>query len=151
MNADEIYNDIESFNKDVSNWAYRVRSAMKGNIAAKSSKGSDGSKDRVKLLPSLRTNIRKDFGEIESVSYHFARHGVFWQKGVGKGHVMAGGKVVRGLKNGKVIKPLSGSVTRQPQDWFNSTLNREVPKLADIIADHKGDEAALNIAGIKMD
>jgi len=144
MSAETIYKGIQEFNKDVSQWAYKIASQLRGNAAAKSQKGKG------ELAAKLRTNIRYDLGEVESIGYQFPRHGVFFQKGVGKGHVMAGGRVVRGIKHGKIIKPIDGTINRQPQDWFNGVLDTQVPQLADIVANHKADEAALNATGMKI-
>jgi len=45
---------------------------------------------------------------------------------------MQNGRVVRGIKSNKTIRLLDGPVNRKPQDWFNSTIEQEVPKLADM-------------------
>ncbi|TLX73682.1 hypothetical protein E9993_14590 [Labilibacter sediminis] len=144
MDVDKIIADTESYNKDVSQWVYRVRSILKRDIQGSATSGNGV------LAASLRSNIHKDMGEVDYVGYKFPRHGVFFHKGVGRGHVMSAGKVVRGVKNNKVIKPLDGPINRQSQDWFNSTLEKQIPKLADIVADHKADEAAVNAAGMKI-
>lgn len=135
MSAEVIYRGIQAFNKDVSAWAYQLRQKLKTSA---SSMAGSGKGDLAKLL---KTNIRKTDGEIESISYGFPRHGVFFQKGVGRGHVMQGGKVIRGMYSKKVIKLLPGTVNRQPKDWFNQHFDDGVPKLADIVANHKADEA----------
>jgi hypothetical protein len=143
MNGDVIYQGIEAFNKDVQAWAYKVRSTLKSNIQSSAGKGKG------ELSRSLKSNLRKDHGEIDSISYKFPRHGVFFQKGVGRGHIMQGGKVVRGVKSKKVVRFLDGPVKRSPQDWFNRTLENELPKLADIVANHKANEAVVRTAGMK--
>jgi hypothetical protein len=144
QSVDSIIISIDEFNKDVSSWAYRNRSLLKSQARAMSTNGNGT------LSSSIRTSTRKQMGEIDSISYKFPRHGVFFQKGVGRGHVMSGNRVVRGIKNGKVIQFTDGPVNRQPKNWFNATLETEIPKLADIVADHKADEAAVNAAGMRI-
>ncbi len=156
QSADSILASIEEYNKDIKKWAYQVRGKLATNIRNSTTEGNGV------LAAKVRSKLHKDLGEIDSVSYQFPRHGVFFQKGVGRGHVMSGGMVVRGLKDGKTIrylakdhgkvsKPLNPNhVTRTPQDWFNSTLDNELPKLADIVADHKADEAVVNANGMKI-
>lgn len=144
QDIDKIIADTEAFNKEVAQWTYRVRSILKRDIKSKATQGNGV------LANFLRSSIRKDMGEVDSISYKFPRHGVFFHKGVGRGHVMSGGKVIRGIKNNKVITPLDGPINRTPKDWFNSTLEEQVPILADLVADHKADEAAVNAAGMKI-
>ncbi len=136
-----LMQEISEYNADVSQLAYRIRAKLKSNL-------SRAVKGEGTLVKNLRTRLHKDYGEIDLISYHFPRHGVFYQKGVGRGNVMKNGRVVRGVKEGKTIRLLPGNVTRTPHDWFDSTLKNETPKLADIVADHKADEAAINVLGI---
>jgi len=155
MSEEKILQDIEAFNKDVSKWAYKVRGRLKRNLA-------QFQNGRGAMRRFLKTSLRKDQGEIDSISYKFPRHGVFAQKGVGRGHVMQNGKVVRGVKDdtvirfsskkhGKVGYPFAPATkSRQPEDWFNAEMDQQVPLLADIVADHKADEAAVNAGGMRI-
>jgi hypothetical protein len=133
--------DLDKYNKEVRDWAFRVGSGLKGNIMAFNGKGTG------QLAQMLQTRTRKSFNEVDLISYHFPRHGVFVQKGVGRGYVMQGGTVVRGIRHDKVVKPLQGPVNRRPEDWFNGTMEREVPVLADIIANHMADKASVAAMG----
>ncbi len=144
MDVDKLIASIEAYNKDIKKWTYRVRGKLARNVRSKASDGNGV------LASRIRSSMHKDFGEIDSVSYKFPRHGVFYQKGVGRGHVMSGNRVIRGFKDGKVIRPLEGQVNRQSQDWFNATLDNEIPILADIVADHKADEAVVNANGMRI-
>lgn len=137
-----IIEEINDFNEDVSQWAYNTREKLKANL-------NKATKGKGTLKKGLRTKLRKNFSEIETITYRFPRHGVFYQKGVGRGHVMENGNVVRGIKENKVIRLISGKVNREPRDWFNSTLEKETPKLADTVADHKADQATIAIFKIK--
>ena len=63
--------------------------------------------------------IDKNTGIIDSIGFSFERHGIFVEKGVGKG---------RGINSGKT----------NPMPWFNPIMDEEVPLLAD--------ELGLNVA-----
>jgi hypothetical protein len=115
------------------------------------------------LARALRFRIRKDaLGVLERVSFSFPRHGVFFQKGVGRGYVMEGGKVVRGRKPSKQESlyakaknrdlyrvVTTGDIKRHPADWFNGTLDPTIPKLADIVSKYLAD-ATVNATRMKI-
>lgn len=62
----------------------------------------------------VRTSTKKDFGTgcIRSVGVKIDKHGVFFEKGVGRG---------RGIGSGK----------ETPNPWFNPVMEKMAPKLAD--------------------
>jgi hypothetical protein len=142
MSAEIVYRGIDEYNKAVKSWASKVQNMLKGNI--KASKGIG------ELKRSLKHKTFSTSGEIDAISYRFPRHGIFYQKGVGRGHIMQGGTVVRGLKSSKVVRMIDGNVNREPVDWFNKTMDNQVPKLADIVATHKADEAVVKSFGMKI-
>lgn len=142
----------EQFNQNVSGWTSKVRNKVKYRIRRLSKKGKGD------LVRSLRSKQRKDYGEIDRISFQFDRHGVFLHKGVGNGYVMKGGRVVRGYKP-KVLRrrknnelppvETSGPLRRQPKEWFNPTLDKNIPELADMIADMRADQA-VNATSMKI-
>ncbi len=70
-----------------------------------------------RLKSSIRVrNFKHDRVEIDGVSITFARQGVFVAKGAGPG-------------------------TRQPKDWINPVLDKEVPELADKLGELGADLA----------
>lgn len=142
--ADSIYKNIADFNRDIKRWGGKVRRKLRGNVRSLSNEGTGA------LAKSIRASFKKPGGEIEMISYKFPRHGVFFAKGVGRGHVMQGGRVVRGVKSGKTVKLIGGEVNRQPKDWFNSTLEDNIGDLADTVADHKADKAAVEASRMKI-
>lgn len=101
-----------------------------------------------KLKDKLNAKIYKNYGLAEGVGIKIERHGVFVQKGVGRGYIMQGGQVMRGYTTGKMVKLYAknknrglkekvvtqGGMNRKPVDWFNAILNMHVPELADKIA-----------------
>lgn len=130
----------EKLNKEVRQWSNKTLDFLRYNVYGGKGKGD--------LLTQLKQKVGYDFGEVSYVGYIFPRHGVFMAKGVGRGHVMVGDKVIRGIKTGKTVKTISGTVNRTPVNWWGDTMRERVPLLADIIADNKADEAALLVKGV---
>ncbi len=98
-----------------------------------------------KLRQSIYTKYHESFGAIDSVTFGFERHGVFVQKGVGRGHGINSGFVVKSpesINRDNQIKKI-----RTPQDWFNSDVERMLPELADKLAEMNAD-AVLNATKI---
>lgn len=138
----KISSQIQEYNKDVGGWSKRFENELKSRIRSLNQKGKGD------LLRSLRGNTYRRDGEIDRIGYGFERHGVFWQKGVGRGHVMQNGFVQRGQKVriGRNIhdkrtdfRAVSGQINREPKDWFNGPLGKGVEELADIVVNHYAD------------
>ena len=134
----------EEFNKNVIQWGFRTRSLLKNSIAALSMKGKGD------LMRQLQMKTKKDFGEIDRVIFNFPRHGAFFHKGVGRGHIIVAGRVIRGQRNNtsKHGKNTEDNITRHlnidpirrhPKAWFIPVFEQEIPKLADIITRLKAD------------
>ena len=156
MTTTDINQQIQAFNKDVAGWGKRVRNQtifnarkLKDPEARPRSKVKTmRSNDEEVLSQSIGQKTYKSDGEIDCIGFSFARHGVFWQKGVGRGYVMQNGIVTRGQKKRIGINKhdkrttfiaTAGPIRRKPVDWFNGLISREVETLADIVADHHAD------------
>lgn len=137
----------DQFNTRVANWGSKTAMMLKFSVRNLTSKGKGD------LVRSLRMKARKYYGEIDRLTYSFDRHGVFFHKGVGRGHILQNGTVVRGSKPGAVMKAtamnsnrairpmvLRGSVSRKPVEWFNPVLDTRVPNLADMITEMRADQ-----------
>lgn len=138
---------IEEYNKRVSAWGSKLGIKIRSSIRALTTKGKGD------LLSSLRLKTGKWFGEVDKLSYHFARHGVFAHKGVGRGYYMEGGRVIRGEKPGMILtaKSLdvnyrlkqvvlrSAKINRKPAAWFNPVVQENMEGLADLIAQMDAD------------
>lgn len=117
------------YNQDVKNWAKSVRQQLAASARSKTTKGKKATKTTVhkdegeiteKILASdIRSSVKISYGTIEKCSFSFPRHGVFWQKGVSKGH--------------KISNP------RKAVDWFNSIIEQNVPLLENIVAEYYAD------------
>jgi len=129
--------DIEAFNNAVTNWAKQVANQLKasagsktrdGKTAARMRKDVDGNTFKENILSrDVRFNIGRVDGEIERISFTFPRHGIFWQKGVSRGH---------GVGN-----------PRTAFDWYNEIIERNISKLGDIAAEYYA-SAAVNATQI---
>lgn len=122
----------QDFNDKVSVWGSSVAQQLKMSIRTLTSKGKG------ELVKSLRLKTKKYYGEIDRVTYRFWRHGVFLHKGVGRGYKMEGGAVMRA---GLVERKSQLSQGRKPVEWFNPVLDKRVPKLADMVAEMRADQA----------
>ena len=88
-----------------------------------------GTRVEKKLSSSIASRTRKSYGEIDTITFSFERHGVFVHKGVGRGH------------------PISNP--RTAFEWFNPVLDKRLPELANSIAAVNAD-AVLNATRIKI-
>lgn len=134
--------DLLQGNKDqeleevAKNWASMVVSKLRNN-ADNMPHGKDGfimrgTKKELRLSDSIRTKRGKLNGVISNISFTFEQHGVFVHKGVGRGYAISGGMVVR-----KAPEPTKNP--RQPNDWFNSVIEENLPELADKLVEIQAD------------
>jgi hypothetical protein len=96
-----------------------------------------------KLVNSIKPSTKQSYGEIDTISFSFERHGIFVHKGVGRGWEMTGKLVRRTAKS----KMKNGS--RNVVEWFNPVIDRNAPELADQIAIVNAD-AVVNAAKLKI-
>jgi hypothetical protein len=161
---------FDQYNQQINGWVSSTRAKMRQSIASLTSAGKG------ELVRSLIGRTRQNYGATESIVFNFNRYGVFFHKGVGRGYIMLGNKVIRGsnwdskilmrrtMKQGEkernpVSRLNSGSGSgiprnreskgRIPREWFNPVLDSEFPKLADMVAEMRAD-MALDSVGIKM-
>jgi hypothetical protein len=114
--------DIDSFNGDVGRWAKGTKEAAVAEMNALGIVHLENSKSPVPAQQALKTSQRKNAGITNRVSFKMPRHMVFVHKGVG-----------RGTKISQV-----GSTGRKAKPWFNPVIEKALPNLADIVADHSG-------------
>lgn len=163
-------NDINAAqNNLVKQWSSMVTRKLKAS-AARFQHGKSGMVMRKapsahredKLKDNLNAKIYKSYGVAEGVGIKIERHGVFLQKGVGRGYVMNAGTVTRGIKPGKDAKLYAkaknravgtmvtgGGMNRHPVDWFNAILDAYVPELADKVTKINAD-AVINDDHIRI-
>lgn len=148
--TENILKDAEAArlqNELLKQWAPKVRTALKGS-AARFNDGKtksfvmrhNGDQREGKLANSINAQYKELYGETYGVSFKFERHGVFVQKGVGRGYKIPtkGGSVVRTNK-----EPAIGR-ERVAVDWFNPIIEQYLPELANRLAEIRAD-AVLNV------
>lgn len=96
-----------------------------------------------KLVNSIKPSTKQSFGEIDTITFSFERHGIFVHKGVGRGWEMKGKLVSRTAKG----KMQNGG--RNVVEWFNPIIDRNAHILADQIAEVNAD-AVLNATKLKI-
>ena len=152
--ADENYIALE---QEATTWAQYDVMKLRMQIMRLSHKGKGD------LAKALRFKLRKDpLGVLNRIGFSFPRHGVFFQKGVGRGYVMEGGVVVRGRKPTKTETlyakaknrdlhriVTTGEIKRHPADWFNSIMDNNIPALADMVAKYMAD-ASVNATRMRI-
>lgn len=140
--------ELDAQNQAVIQWQSMVQTRLRGETRFLKH-GKEGTISRPgrterKLSDSIRIQNRRTYGVITGASFVFERHGVFVQKGVGRGYEAQGkGMVVRTAKSSNPVQ------MREPYDWFNSSLNQSLPELADRLANINAD-AVINASGIMI-
>lgn len=88
----------------------------------------------------LNSNLRMSYGRsqsnlvfkgIDRLGLKMLRHGVFIQKGVGRGYPLSGKRSSLGK--------------RKPKDWFNQVIDRRLPGLADELLQYDATIVANNL------
>ena len=139
--------DYQQQEQYIKQWTPKVQRALTAAVlplsnGKQTSFVTRGSRKEEKLSTSITGRNYRRGGTTDLISFHFERHGVFVHKGVGRGWEMSGGFVVRTAKG-----PMSA--VRTPFEWFNPTLDRFVPLLADMLA-RVNANAALNTAKLRI-
>lgn len=111
--------DIDQFNDQVTNWDNMNKSEVKGRIDQLGVKRYSYSQNPVPLTKAFRSRLRKKFEMINTISYSMPRSSIFLHKGVSRGH---------GKNN-----------PRQPKEWFQPVVDKNIDSLADIVSDSQGD------------
>src|SRR4030042_1523926 len=140
---------IEEYNRRITAWGSGLGLAIMSRFRMLTNKGKGD------LLKSLRLKIGEWFGEVDLLTYRFARHGVFIHKGVGRGHGLWDGKVmhyrgdlsIQSMKKNPKFKnkkyesnvPAGFVLKRMPIEWFNPVVNDNIKGLADLIAEMDAD------------
>ena len=142
---------LQQQNELVLRWTPKVRTALRSS-ARWFSDGKfesmvirDGGKQvEKKLAASIGSKVSKEFGLANYVGFSFERHGVFVHKGVGQGYQSNGnGLVIRTARYPARVRE------RSAVEWFNPVLDRNIPILADELANISAD-AAVNATRMRI-
>lgn len=126
---------LEALDKELNAWSLMTRQKLLYRLASLNLKETARLKGSIKLVKSLRHKLRKRNGEIESIGFTFARHGIFLEHGVGKG------------------RPIGSSKAAQYKKlWLKPVLEPSVEDLADLLEKQYSDilaaEVKINIPGV---
>lgn len=97
------------------------------------------------LSESIEPNVYSRNGEAERIGFSFAREGVYIHKGAGRGQGGFRGGSRWTDKHGKLkeTNPLSffkmGTGNRKPIRWFDPVIDKNLPFLADVVAEYAAD------------
>lgn len=128
---------VNQFNEDVKQWAQTTTVKLKASV--KTLIDHD-----LILSDSIKPNIYYDHKyakEANKVGFSFVREGVYVHKGAGKGQGGTKGSKWYNLKGEQKSTQLSslmkmGTGNRQPKEWFDPIVEKEVPQLADLVGDY---------------
>ena len=131
--------DIDAQNKGVRDWAStglkEIKSSYNSKVGNRTGAG----------LKSLRFSTGKSFGEINRISFGLNRYLVFVHKGAGKGKGGAKGSSWINPTGKRVFTSASSlgkmnTGDRQKKEFLNPVLDKQIPKLADVVAGFKADQ-----------
>jgi hypothetical protein len=106
---------FDKLNADAKNWARETQKALKAKLRSLDVKGTG------RLIKSINYSVGKSFGVANKISYRFPKHGVFVEKGVGRGW-----PITRVSSSSAAIK-----TGRRAKPWFNPIMESEIPVLAE--------------------
>lgn len=140
ISAEVLAENDEKINTFIKNWGGNVRIALKRSAQSATSKGKrvgvyeykQFGRTEKKLYRSIRVKFKARDGAIEGIGFSFERHGVFLQKGVGRGYKMAGNTAIR-------VTQARTTVPRSETDWFNRLISKHGAKLANGLAEINAD------------
>ena len=138
-----MVSEEQEFNSEVRGWAKiqqkrlisRVVSLkLKDKVALKKSLNHKANKDDYKpLVPSLGFGLKREFGVVARINFRFAKHGIYFEHGVGRGRPVRSAKA-------------------KPHPFLAPIINSGIDELADIISNGIADmavgEIKFNIPGI---
>lgn len=129
---------LRQFNDDVKGWSIDVTRQLRRNVRMLVRQDEE-------LSGSIEPNIYNKNGEANRIGFSFAREGVYIHKGAGRGQGGFRGGSKWTDKYGKLKKtnPDSfykmGTGNRRPIRWFDPVIEKNLPALADIVAEYAAD------------
>lgn len=126
----------ENLNSNISEWAIlqtrkmqrRVNElTLKDRRAIQKSLWAKANEAQYKpLAKSIGVGISEDFGQVSRINFRLVRHGIFFERGVGKGRKASSGKTI-------------------PHPFIRPVLDPAIDELADLIASNAADSAVAEI------
>lgn len=110
--------DLTEMTGEISQWNKENLADLKARLKALNVKHSKNSPNQVPLIRALKSQLHKDAGLIDRITYKMPRSAIFLHKGVSKGH------------------PISNP--RTAKEWYVPVVEKNIEKLQDIIANGAG-------------
>ncbi|RYE07719.1 MAG: hypothetical protein EOP44_03175 [Sphingobacteriaceae bacterium] len=145
----ETLENLQQQNAEVKSWSETTFREIKSRYLA-TIRGAKRSGDG---FDSLKVKTRMTDGEISQVGFGYNRYLIFVHKGASRGHGgTKGSKWYDKLGRQRSTDPKSfgkmNTGSSRAKEWLNPVLDKEVPKLADIVAGFKA-QAAIDLIKIK--
>ena len=143
MAEERLADKLEAMDAEILGWAKLTRTKLMLSLISigvadkiklaktvsriRSKKGGGFQKEEF-LTKSLSKYLRKKNGDIEAVGFSFAQHGIFIERGVGRGRPVG-----------------STRAAAQKRPWIDNTLPAEVDALANLLEEKYADIAAAEL------
>ncbi len=121
--------NYDKANEKIDGWGTDVLGQLKTEIDAQGIRHSKKSDSPKAARESLTKTNRKNDGLIERISYRMPRHMVFVHKGVGRGTPIE----------------KAGTTKRKAKPWFNPVIEKNIDRLADVVAEELGSAIVNNL------
>lgn len=128
----------EEFNARVREWAERLQAAARSTVAG-------GVRQNTRLGRSIKTQLRKQDGQVFRVSVGFAKEGAYIHVGAGRGYAGFKGGTFYSEAQGRRVKVRETSVgkmgtgSRRAFPWLNPQVEALLPELAAIVREYMVD------------
>lgn len=130
---------VKDFNKQVEAWCIEATSRLRVSVRAMVKNDSN-------LSASIQHNLYKEKGEVNRVGFSFAREGIYLHRGAGRGQGgFMGSSWIDQLGKKRTTNPDAfgkmNTGNRKAVRWFDPVIEKELPFLADIVAEYCADMA----------
>lgn len=122
----------EALNQYVKQWSAQSAAMLRKRVRSLTNKNKHAyikALKRKRLAQSIRYKNQYRFGEVERITFPFARHGFFIAVGASRGH--------KYKEN-----------PRKKIDWYNFIFEDRMEELADKVSEHIGDKAMLKASAL---
>jgi len=110
--------DVDKYKEEVVDWSKQTNNELKDKIDSLGIKRYGYSQDPVPLKQAVKGKVYDKNGLPSVIGFKMPKTGIWVQKGVSRGHLIAN--------------------PREAKDWYNSTIEKEIDKLGDIVMNNTG-------------
>ena len=110
--------DVDKYKEEVVDWSKQTNNELKDKIDSLGVTRYPYSRDPVPLKQAIKGKVYDKNGLPSIIGFKMPKTGIWVQKGVSRGHPIAN--------------------PREAKDWYNSTIEKEIDKLGDIVMNNTG-------------